>query len=77
MGSKEYSYKLSQAADEDLQEFFGLFCTHPRTGRRRNEIKKRLRSSSYESDIVFYRTIEKQITIVRVLHASRDVPRFL
>ena len=61
----------------ELEELFYVICTNPHTGRTRNEIRKGLRSSSYVSHVVFYRVIEKRIRIVRVLHATRDIPRFL
>lgn len=61
----------------DLDEMFNTLCTQPNTGRLRNEIREGLRSFSYVSHIVFYRIIENRIRIVRVLHASRDIPKFL
>lgn len=100
MAAAQYTYELSEEADNDLLEiydftaekfgadqavkylvglesmFFAL-CLHPYTGRERNEIRIGLRSSSYVSHIVFYRIIESRIRIVRVLHASRDLQRFL
>src|ERR1700744_2072413 len=60
-----------------LEELFYTLCTHPHAGRPRNEIRKGLRSSSYVSHTVFYRVIGKKIRIIRVLHSSRDIPRFL
>jgi toxin ParE1/3/4 len=60
-----------------LDDLFYVLCTHPHTGRMRNEIRKGIRSSSYVSHIVFYRVVDKHIRIVRVLHASRDIPKFL
>jgi toxin ParE1/3/4 len=60
-----------------LEGIFNTICRHPHTGRSRNEIRKGLRCISYVSHIVFYRTVEKRIRIVRVLHASRDLPKFL
>jgi toxin ParE1/3/4 len=60
-----------------LEELFELLCTQPHTGRMRNEIRKGLRSSSYISHIVFYRVVEKSIRILRVLHASRDIPKIM
>ena len=60
-----------------IEELFNVLCNHPHTGRMRNEIRKGIRSISYVSHIVFYRVVEKQIRIVRVLHASRDIPKLL
>ncbi len=60
-----------------LDDLFHALAVHPHIGRMRNEIRKDVRSSSYVSHIVFYRVLEKHIRIVRILHASRDIPRFL
>jgi toxin ParE1/3/4 len=60
-----------------LEELFEFLCMHTDTGRKRNEIREGLRSSSYVSHTVFYRVLENHIYIVRVLHASRDIPKFL
>jgi toxin ParE1/3/4 len=100
MAATRYSYVLSQAADNDIQEIYeytaknfgddqaikyltGLedlfyaLCAHPHTGRQRDEIREGIRSTNYVSHIVFYKVVEKRIRVVRVLHASRDVPKFL
>ena len=60
-----------------LDNLFHFLCTHPHTRRMRNEIRKGVRNSSYISHIVFYRVLESRIRIVRILYASRDIPRFL
>jgi toxin ParE1/3/4 len=60
-----------------LEDLFYALCAQPHTGRMRNEIRKGIRSSSYLSHIVFYRITEQRIRIVRVLHASRDLAKFL
>lgn len=61
-----------------LEDIFNNICKHHHhAGRSRNEIRKGLRCISYVSHIVFYRIVEKRIRIVRVLHASRDLPKFL
>lgn len=72
-------FGADQAVDylTGLDETFNQLCTHPHAGRIRNEIKKGLRSISYVSHTVFYRIIEKRIRIIRVLHASRDIQKFL
>jgi toxin ParE1/3/4 len=60
-----------------LDDLFHAVCAQPHTGRMRDEIRKGVRSSSYFSHIVFYRVLERHIRIVRVLHASRDIPKFI
>ena len=54
------TFGTDQAA-KYLLEIEGLFfqlCALPKLGRPRNEIKKDLRSISYESHIVFYRVMK-------------------
>lgn len=60
-----------------FDELFEELCHNPKLGRGRNDIRKNLKSISKESHIVFYRIMKNTIRIVRVLHASRDVSRFL
>lgn len=62
---------------QELEELLYTLCSHPKAGRERNEIRKGLRSSSYVSHVVFYRIVENRIRVVRVLHASRDIQKFL
>jgi len=79
-----YDYTAEQFGAEQatkylmgLEDLFYILCHHPQSGRMRNEIRKGVRSISYVSHIVFYRVIERHIRIVRILHASRDLPKFL
>ncbi len=61
----------------ELDQVFQLLCDNPKLGRPRNEIRKELRSITHQSHVVFYRILKDHIRIVRVLHASRDVVKFL
>lgn len=58
-------------------EVFTLIAQNPKLGIDRNEIKKGLKSFVYKSHVVFYRVMKTKISIVRVLHGSRDLPRHL
>ena len=60
-----------------LEQVFDSLCSNPKTGRERNDIRKGLRSISHESHTIFYRIMKDCLRIVRVLHASRDIIRFL
>lgn len=60
-----------------FEQLFENLGNHPKSGRSRNEIRKGLRSISYISHTVFYRIMEDHLRIVRILHASRDVVKFL
>ena len=60
-----------------FEDLFNQLCLQPHTGRHRGEIKEGLRSIGYVSHVVFYRVMDTRIRIVRVLHSSRDMSKFL
>ena len=79
-----YDYSVGhfgfEQADKYLLGFelvFENLCVDPKLGRERSEFWKDLRSISYQSHIVFYRILKHKIRIVRVLHGSRDIIKFL
>lgn len=61
----------------ELEDLFENLCLYPKSGRHREEIRKELYSISKNNHIVFYRITKESIRIVRVLHASRDIIKFL
>jgi len=60
-----------------FENIFEGLCSDPESGRARDDIRNDLRSISYRSHTVFYRILKDRIHIVRVLHGSRDVIKFL
>jgi toxin ParE1/3/4 len=56
---------------------FETISENPDIGRERKEIRKDLRSLSKDKHVVFYRVLDNHIRVVRILHGSRDLPRFL
>jgi toxin ParE1/3/4 len=54
-----------------------LLASKPQLGKKRTDIRKGLRSFKLASHIIFYRVMEDRIRVVRVLHASRDLPGLL
>ncbi len=59
-----------------VNEFEGTFenlAANPELGRKRNEIRKNLRSLAKNSHVIFYRIVKKRVRILRVLHTSRDL----
>lgn len=60
-----------------FDDAFTQLLDNPDLGSKRPEIRKGLRSLVRESHIVFYRVLKDRIRIVRILHASRDLPKFL
>lgn len=60
-----------------LDELFTLLTSDPVIGRERKEIRDGLRSIPFVAHIVLYRILPDRIRIVRVLHASRDLPKHI
>ena len=61
----------------ELRSYFQLLSDNPHLGKERNEIKEGLYSFPYESHIIFYRILKTHLRIVRVLHGSRDLRKFI
>ena len=60
-----------------LDELLEPLCHNPEMGRERTDIRDELRSMVYNNHVVFYRVLKNHLHIVRVLHGSRDIPKFL
>ncbi len=75
----QLEFGLDQAIQylAEMEQVIYRLCDNPMLGRERKEIREGLRSIPYQSHIIFYRILVNQIRVVRVLHASRDLPRFL
>ncbi|WP_417886683.1 type II toxin-antitoxin system RelE/ParE family toxin [Zunongwangia sp.] len=61
----------------ELRAHFELLLKNPEIGKQRHEIKDGLYSLPYASHIIFYRILKDHLRIVRVLHGSRDMRKFL
>ena len=79
-----YDYTSREFGDAQAEKYLTSFdaifqnlCVHTTLGRKRDDVRKGLKSISNESHTVFYRVLKDRIRIVRVLHGSRDVFRFL
>jgi toxin ParE1/3/4 len=60
---------------DSLTERFLLLASHPMAGRSRDhDLRVGLRSFPVESYVIFYRVDQTHVTILRVLHGSRDLP---
>ena len=75
----ELEFGLGQAIQylSEMEKEFYQLRDNPALGRERKEIRAGLRSVPYQSHIIFYRILDNQIRLVRILHASRDLPKFL
>jgi len=61
----------------EMRSYFELLLRNTEIGKQRNEIKQGLYSFPYVSHIIFYRLFKNHIRIVRILHGSRDLKKFL
>lgn len=65
------------SAAEDFARKFSRHCellaANPEMGPARDELLQRMRSSSFEKYVIFYRMHGERVEVLRVLRASRDV----
>ena len=73
---KEFGFNKAVAYVEAFEPLFENLLSNPSLGRKRDEIKIGLRSILKAEHVIFYRVLEDHIRIVRVLHGSRDLPKF-
>ena len=56
-----------------LDAALAMLSDHPHAGRRRPELRPRLRSFPVGNYVIFYRPLRGGMELVRVLHGARDV----
>jgi len=74
---REFGFNQVVEYLSNLERLFENLIVNPMLGRERKEIRADLFSLIYISHIIFYRLVNDQIRVVRVLHVSRDLPRHL
>ncbi len=57
----------------EIQSVVSMICEFPLAGRSRDELRLGLRSIATGLQIVFYRPINNQLQIVRIIDGRRDV----
>ena len=57
----------------ELKQKFRLLGSQPLMGQLRQDLAANLRSFSVGNYVIFYRPMQKQIEIARVIHAARDI----
>ena len=60
----------------EIEDVFQSLLKNPELRKTRNEIKIGLYSFPKDHHLIFYRILNNHIRIVRVLHGSRDIPRY-
>ncbi len=59
-----------------LEERSRTLCKTPGIGRKRDDLANGMRSSRVSDHLIFYRPEDDGITVLHVLHGSRDLPSF-
>lgn len=54
-------------------ETFQLLADNPKSGRTRGELDPILRSHPVKRYLIFYRILDGEVEIARVLHSARDI----
>jgi len=54
-----------------------FLATHPKSGRDQHHIREGYRSSKIKSHIIFYRILESELEVIRILHERMDIPNRL
>lgn len=62
---------------EDIDKAFKELANNPMLARNYDHVRPGLRAYSVVSHIVFFKSSDTKITIIRVLHKSMDVARHL
>ncbi|MFC0344210.1 type II toxin-antitoxin system RelE/ParE family toxin [Epilithonimonas hispanica] len=72
----EFGYDQAEKYLLEIEEIFQNLIINPQIGKKRDEIKQGLYSFPKDNHIIFYRILDNHIRIVRVLHGSRDIPKY-
>ncbi|MAI61042.1 MAG: hypothetical protein CBB87_00970 [Micavibrio sp. TMED27] len=72
-------FGLDQAVSyvSEFDDTFETISENPEIGCKREEIREELRSLVKDKYVIFYRILIDHIRVVRILHGSRDLPKFL
>ena len=72
----EFGFDQAEKYLLEIEEIFQNLIINPQIGKKRDEIKQALYSFPKDNHIIFYRILDNHIRIVRVLHGSRDIPKY-
>ena len=72
-------FGLDQAVSyvSSFDDTFKMIAHNLEIGRERKEIQEDLRSFAKDKYVIFYRIRSDHVRVVRILHGSRDLPKFL
>jgi toxin ParE1/3/4 len=58
---------------DSITERFYVLSEHPYLGRRRHDLREGQRSHAIGNYLIFYRIVEKDVFILRIMHGRRDI----
>ena len=73
----EFGFDQAEKYLLEIEEIFQNLIINPQIEKKRDEIKQGLYSFPKDNHIIFYRILDNHIRIVRVLHGSRDISKYL
>ncbi len=76
-GLKHFGLTVARTYYQGLFDLFDVIAATPLMARERPELKFKSRVVKFRSHVVFYRTDEKRVRIVRVLHGRQDWAKHL
>ena len=74
-GIRDFGAAASDAHMLGLERLFGLLRRNPLAGQRRFEFAQPVRSLSLRPHRILYRVEDDKVSIDRIIHQARDVPR--
>ena len=75
--AEEWNLAQADMYLDELVSGIERLSTHPELGHSREDIRTGFRSLNVSQHIVFYRITNEEVQIIRVLHKSVDVQRYL
>jgi toxin ParE1/3/4 len=64
---------VAQRLIEGITERFDTLSANPYMGRARHDLREGLRSHLVGNYLIFYRIIENDVLVLRILHGRRDI----
>ena len=73
--AEEWSFEQADNYLDELANGLNRLVEHPQLGHARDDLRTGYRALPIGQHVAFYKMIEEEIQIVRVLHKSVDAPR--
>ena len=72
----EFGFDQAEKYLLEIEEIFQNLIINPQIGKKRDEKKQGVYSFPKDNHTIYYRIRDKHKRIVRVLHGSRDIPKY-